>query len=159
MKRALVILGLLLAGGVGFELIRGGVRIAEYSGTYAVLLPAVSGAPMLPYQINLGWVLEGTPVIHSAVFATSPDGRDLSGIWECVGPTKFRWHFESDESIYVLEGLVNIEFDGVIHTLLPGQTAYFPAGKEAIWDVPVRVKKSFTLHEPGRSTRWLRKLF
>ena len=157
MPRALRIGGLLILGAVTAESVRLGIWLSEHARSHVAQLPAQTTAPLTPFTIDPSWVIEGSPVIRSAVYATSPDGKNLSGIWECVGPSRFRWHFQSDESIYVLEGMVNIEVDGTIHSYGPGDTAYFPAGMVAIWHIPGNFKKSFTLHEPGRVDRWLRK--
>ncbi len=136
-----------------------GGRAAYYAVFQHPQLPDVAARnaqPLEPLHVDPAWILEGTPTFSSRVYATSPDGKTFTGIWECTGPTRFRWHFDIDETVYLLEGLVNIEYRGEIHTLRPGDTAFFPAGAQAVWHVPERIRKSFTLHEPGRLNRLLR---
>jgi uncharacterized cupin superfamily protein len=117
-----------------------------------------SAAPLTELQIDPTWVLTGSPKFLARVYSESPDGRMASGIWECQGPGKFKWDFKTDESVYILEGEVHVTHQGNLHTLRPGDTAFFPAGTVAVWDVPSRVRKSFTLTEPGRLVRAARKL-
>ncbi len=104
-------------------------------------------------------VLEGHPTFLTYVYARSQDVASWSGVWECKGPTKARFVYTLDETVYVLEGSANIEYDGVVHALHPGSVAFFPAGSTATWDVPERIKKSFVLSNPGRLKRWARRLF
>ncbi|MBK7857724.1 MAG: DUF861 domain-containing protein [Archangiaceae bacterium] len=150
-----------LVGVCGFEALHLAGRAAYYVGWVHPQLPPTAErreAPLQPLEVNASWILEGQPTFSSHAYATSHDGSSTSGIWECVGPGRFRWKFGIDESVYVLEGLVHVEYDGKVHTLKQGDTAFFPAGAEAVWTVPERVKKSFTLSEPGRITRLLRRL-
>ena len=111
--------------------------------------------PMLEFPAE---VLMGTPVMKSRMFHSSNDGKALAGIWECVGPTRLRWHFDNDETFYILEGAMGVEYDGAQQLMQPGDVAYFRAGSEAVLHVEQRVLKSFTLVEPGRVPRLLRKI-
>ena len=142
------VVGLLMVGGLAFQVMRG----------HQMHPPSLTAAPMVPVVIDPSWVIDGVPVMRAAVFSSSRDGKELSGIWECDGPTKFEWHFGTDEAIYVLEGAVTVEVGGATRAFGPGDIAFFPAGTASLWNVPVHVKKAFTLHEPGKPIRWLRKL-
>jgi uncharacterized protein len=122
-------------------------------------LAAAINAPLLPQEVDPSWILEGQPRFSSRVYAQTPSGKTLGGVWKVDGPTRFEWRFGLDETVYILEGAVNIEYQGRTFKLGPGDTAYFPAGTRATWHVPERLVKSFTLDEPGRVTRWLRVLF
>ncbi len=103
-------------------------------------------------------ILEGDPTFLTHVYAHSRDVATWSGIWECKGPTKARFVYTLDETVYVLEGGANIEYNGAVHALHPGSVAFFPAGATATWDVPERIKKSFVLSNPGRLKRFARRL-
>lgn len=151
----------LLVGVFAYEGLLLAAKVAQYTGWIHPALPPTAerqAAPLEPQDVNASWILEGKPEFRSRVYASSPDKTTVTGIWECVGPGKFMWRFDIDESVYVLEGKVHVEYKGEMHTLGPGDKAFFPAGVTAVWTVPERIKKSFTLHEPGRVTRFLRRL-
>lgn len=128
---------------------------AEHGGLPAVVTPRQTELSL--QQVDPSWIIEGTPIFRGYAFAHSLDGRTHAGIWECVGPAKFRWHFGYDETVYILDGLVNVEYAGTVHTLRPGSVAFFPAGMSAVWHVPERVRKSYTLVQPGLLRRALRR--
>ena len=149
------------AGVVGVELFRLGVGAVHYLAVGHPSLPPVAAARparLVPYSAPAAQVLAGEPAFRAHVYGSSLDSQHVSGIWECDGPARFRWHFDTDESVYILEGLVHVEYRGQRHTLQPGDSAFFPAGVSAVWEVPQRVRKSFLLSEPGRMRRWLRKI-
>ena len=108
---------------------------------------AVTGElPDMP--IEPSWIEEGTPVARGTVLVQSADKFISSGLWSCtVG--KFRWEFGWDEFVHVLQGRVTItEEGGAAHTLGPGDTAHFPRGLVAHWDVHEDVCKAFTIRTP-----------
>lgn len=108
-------------------------------------------------RVNPEWILEGNPSFRGVVYAHSPDDRTFSGIWQCVGPTRLRWHYDLDETVYILDGAADVEHDGKIQLLRPGSVAFFPAGSTAVWSVPDHVKKAFASSNVGRLRRLLRK--
>jgi uncharacterized protein len=112
---------------------------------------------MMPVPIDPTWVRSGTPKVSMNVTAVSPDGRTVSGLWACEGPTTFEWHFGTDETVVVLEGGVEIDYLGQRFTLRAGDSATFRAGTTAVWHVPERVKKMFTLQRASLPLRaWRR---
>jgi uncharacterized cupin superfamily protein len=113
--------------------------------------------PLVPLAVKQSWLLEGDPKFASNIYAKSSDGRTLSGMWQVEGgPTKFVWTHEVDEWLHVIEGEGEIEYLGARYPIGPGSTAYFPAGAMTRWTVPNRIFKTFTLHDPERTTRWVR---
>lgn len=125
-------------------------------------LPPLSTAnqtlPLDPVTVDPSWVKAGSPNFRATMFASSPDGKRNSGIWICDGPSTFEWNFALDETVYILEGEVEITYQDKEFTLKPGDTAVFHAGTKAIWHVPKHLKKSFTLHEPEKLVKVYRKI-
>lgn len=80
----------------------------------------------------------------------------MHGLWAGDGPSTFRWTFDLDETVHVLEGQVQVDYLGHRFTLSPGEVAHFRAGTQAVWHVPQYLKKAYVLHDPGRVVRWWR---
>jgi len=97
-------------------------------------------------------------VFRGAETVRSPDGRVVSGLWACEGPTSFVWHFSHDETVHLLEGRVEVEYQGRRFSITPGDTASFLAGTKAVWHVPHHAKKAYVLHQPSWLVRAWRKL-
>lgn len=114
--------------------------------------------PLGPFQVPAAWITSGTPVFRSNTFGASYDKSTSSGLWECTGPGAFEWHYGTDETIYILEGSAQVDYLGRKFTLSPGDCTHFAAGTVSRWVVTERVKKSYTLYEPGRVTRKMRML-
>lgn len=125
--------------------------------SYVTQVPAASSAalalPVKPFEVDPSWVKEGKPNFRAAEFFKSHDGKTSSGIFECDGPSVFEWHYQLDESIYVLEGGVDIEYQGKKFSLKPGESAFFRAGTTALWHVPKGIRKTWTLHDAGKPAR------
>jgi len=87
------------------------------------------------------WIVEGAPVARNAILSRSADGGACTLIWDCTAG-RFNWHYDIDETVYVLEGCVLVLDDaGVTHRLGPGDSALFPAGSHAVWHVESYVRK------------------
>ncbi|MDE2430212.1 MAG: DUF861 domain-containing protein [Burkholderiales bacterium] len=115
--------------------------------------------PVQAFEVDPSWVKEGKPHFRAVEFYQSTDKHSSSGIFECDGPSTFEWHYQLDEAIYVLEGGVEIDYQGKHLSVKPGETVFFRAGTTATWHVPVHIKKAWTLYDPGRVARWMAKLF
>ncbi len=115
--------------------------------------------PMEVMAVDPSWIKSGTPVFRVAQTTHIPGARITTGLWSCDGPAQFQWTFAADETVHILEGEVHVEYLGQKMTLEAGETAVFHAGTQAIWHVPKRVLKSYTLHDPGRLVRWYRQIF
>ncbi|WP_162851105.1 cupin domain-containing protein [Panacagrimonas perspica] len=135
---------------------------------YQAVLYVQKGHPSLPQiakgfsiaavedSINEAWVLEGAPKLTSTQFFRSTDGKVSAGIWEATGPSKFEWHYGTDETVLVLEGGAKLTHDGETTDIGAGNSVFFRAGEVVIWEVPHRIRKTWVLHEPGRVARRLR---
>ncbi|MDD0809776.1 cupin domain-containing protein [Curvibacter sp. RS43] len=123
--------------------------------------PASDGSvhrPLSEFQVNPEWVIDGKPNFRATEIRRSHDGRTTTGLWACDGPSTFEWHFWIDETVHLLEGEVQVTYQGRQFTLKPGDTATFLAGTRATWHVPQLARKAFSLHEPGRLIRLWRRL-
>lgn len=98
--------------------------------------------------INPAWVIEGRPVERSAMLLRRRDNTCHAYLWECSSGV-FHWHYELDETLYVLEGLAVVQEDnGTVHRLGPGDCALFCAGSHAVWRVENYVRKVAFIREP-----------
>ncbi|MFZ6845113.1 cupin domain-containing protein [Undibacterium sp. RuTC16W] len=127
--------------------------------TYALhVAPASSSTvslPVQPFEVDASWVKSGRPNFKAVEFSKAADGSSSSGIFEADGVSTFEWHYQLDESIYVLSGGVDIDYLGKRFTLKAGDTAFFRAGTTALWHVPQGgIRKTWTLYNPGRLARW-----
>lgn len=94
-----------------------------------------------PAPIDPSWVIEGDPVARSGQWSTSPDTTTSTWVWDCTAG-RFHWHFESDETIHVIEGEVIVRSEGQEpRTLRAGDAALFYADTWAEWHVPNYVRK------------------
>jgi uncharacterized cupin superfamily protein len=120
--------------------------------------PMVQRMPLAPLSIPPDWIKSGSPIFQMCQYAEAADRRSSSGIWSCEGPASFEWQFDSDETVYVLEGSVAIEYLGQHFVLQAGGVAVFYAGSRALWSVPNYVRKSYLLSRPNAMLRWARYL-
>ena len=110
------------------------------------------------FEVDPSWIREGKPSFRATEFFKSSDGKTSSGIFECDAG-KFEWHYQFDEAVYILEGSVNIDYQGKQFTLKAGESAFFRAGTSAQWDVPQHIKKTWTLYDAGKHARGLARFF
>jgi uncharacterized protein len=134
----------------------GVVYVPSYA-AYKHGLPTVEQKELKPAHVDLAWILSGSPVFYENAFEDLPG--TLSGIWECVGPGKFLWHYSVDETIYILEGSAHIEYLGKAFTLNSGDSTRFVSGTTATWRVDNRVKKTFRIRNLGYGEKIFRRLF
>lgn len=96
---------------------------------------------LMPCPINPAWIIEGAPVARTQILSRSADGTATSLIWDCTKGV-FNWHYDIDETVYVLEGSVVVRDDaGAEHRLGVGDHAIFRAGSHAVWRVDDYVRK------------------
>jgi uncharacterized cupin superfamily protein len=100
------------------------------------------------------WVLEGKPQARAKdVVQANEDGLRVA-IWDCSAG-KFRWYFNGDEFVHILEGSVTVSDEhGRTRTLKPGDVAYFQAGVHSVWQVDKYVKKLALVRDNSPSLAW-----
>jgi uncharacterized cupin superfamily protein len=64
-------------------------------------------------------------------------------IWTCE-PSKFDWHYDQEESCYILEGEITVKTKYEEVTIGPGDYVTFPRGLDCTWTVTKPVRKHFT---------------
>ncbi|MGA8005541.1 MAG: cupin domain-containing protein [Burkholderiales bacterium] len=121
-------------------------------------LGTVNHHELEPVSIDPSWVLSGSPKFAMTVFSDAQHLGSFSGIWQATGPGKFVWKYNVDESIYILDGSVELEYMGKKLTLRPGDSTFFAAGTEATWTVRDHVRKTFRIYQVSRTTRLMRRL-
>ena len=101
-----------------------------------------------PDPIPPEWILEGTPTARRRQLVGSSDDLASTHMWDCTAG-RFNWYYESDETIYVLEGSVVVRDEaGMSRRLGAGDTFLFPAGSRFHWTVPHHIRKLAFLHAP-----------
>jgi uncharacterized cupin superfamily protein len=100
-----------------------------------------SDVELLDDTIDPEWILEGTPKSRSSWWSGSADRMANNYVWDCTAG-RFRWYFDRDETVYVIEGEVQVSSEGVPPTWLrAGDAALFRAGTWSTWHVPHYVRK------------------
>ncbi|HLY50536.1 MAG TPA: cupin domain-containing protein [Solirubrobacteraceae bacterium] len=80
-------------------------------------------------------VLEGQPNARVHWLRPEGHGSQAAGVYRC-DPAVFRYAWEADETIHVLEGRVRIEVEGADSLELGvGDIASFTAGDRGVWHV------------------------
>jgi len=98
--------------------------------------------------IRREWIIAGDPVARNKVLGLSDDRMATTLIWDCTAG-RFKWIYDVDETIHILEGTVRLtQFDGVIKTLHAGDVVFFPAGSSATWQVDRYVRKLAFFRQP-----------
>lgn len=118
-------------------------------------LPA-NDAPLPAQPIPPSWILSGQPQASAQFLTVSGDEGLVTGVWNCTAG-RFRWHFDYDEVIHILEGGVHIEYDGKTLDLGPGSVAFFPVGSVSTWTVSSHVRKLFIHRHPASLAKQLLK--
>jgi uncharacterized protein len=91
--------------------------------------------------INPEWVLEGNPISCNKLLSYSADGTASTMMWDCTAG-RFNWHYDVDETLYIIEGSVIIkETSGQTQRLSAGDVVFFPAGSSAEWHVETYIRK------------------
>jgi uncharacterized cupin superfamily protein len=146
------------AAALAILLLTRAIRVKDDFFRYKQRLAKAISLPLGPMAIPASQIISGSPVFRSNTFGASGDGSTSSGLWECVGPTEFEWQYGTDETIYILEGSAELEYLGRSFTLRAGDCTHFATGTVARWVVRERIKKSFTLYEPGQVVRKMRRI-
>jgi uncharacterized cupin superfamily protein len=96
---------------------------------------------MKPCPVNPAWVIEGSPVARNFVLSRSADTSATALLWDCTEGV-FNWHYDIDETVYVLEGQAIVTDDtGAVRIIAAGDHVLFRAGSHAVWRVEKYVRK------------------
>lgn len=107
----------------------------------AVTFAVPADLKLKPAPIPADWVIEGNPQARSRRLSTSPDTTSSTMVWTCT-PGKFHWHYNVDETLYILEGEVFVTDENEeVRRLGPGDLVFFPAGCHSVWHVTKDVRK------------------
>lgn len=78
-----------------------------------------------------------------------PDDKKLNelnvsswGIWGC-DPSTFDWHYDDEETCYLLEGKVKVKTADQAVEFGKGDMVTFPKGLDCTWTVVEKVKKHY----------------
>ncbi|MGH7280287.1 MAG: cupin domain-containing protein [Polyangiaceae bacterium] len=101
---------------------------------------------LLLHPIEPRLITEGAPTARLLTLTESSDKLLSSGIWDCTAG-KFKWVYELDEIVDILEGEVTVRdlSNGQLHRLRAGDGGFFPQGAITEWHVPHYVKKFFVV--------------
>ena len=107
----------------------------------AITFAVPADLKLKPAPIPADWVIEGNPQARSRRLSTSPDTTSSTMVWTCT-PGKFHWHYNVDETLYILEGEVFVTNEkDEVRRLGPGDVAFFPAGSDSVWRVTKDIRK------------------
>lgn len=96
---------------------------------------------MEPSPIEPSWIIAGQPEARIALHSRSGDDAATTAIWDCTAG-EFRWHFDWDETVVILEGEVHVTAqDGSERLLRAGDIGAFAGGTWATWRVDAYVRK------------------
>jgi len=126
----------------------------------ATILVGSAGGELTPIPIRPEWILAGNPVARNKFLSKSNDGTASCYVWDCTAG-RFNWHYDIDETVYILEGSVTVKdlHQGATHILKGGDTVFFPAGSSAEWTVGQYVRKVAFLRVPlTRKVLFLKKI-
>lgn len=94
------------------------------------------------------WIVSGEPVAQNHVMFVSDDRSSMTLFWRCTAGT-FRWIYDEEETIYVLDGGMTLTFpDGTVRRVEAGDVVHFAAGSTALWEVESHVHKIAVFRRP-----------
>jgi uncharacterized protein len=67
---------------------------------------------------------------------------DAWPIWQCA-PSTFDWHYDQEESCYILEGEITVTTADQTVRIFPGDYVTFPQGMDCQWQVHTAVRKHY----------------
>ena len=123
------------------------------TGAFSAIDPAfiagsVANVVLEPAPIEPSWIIAGNPIARSARHSEASDEAANTAVWDCTAG-EFRWYFGWDETVYILEGEVQItSANGDVRILRPGDMAYFKGGSWATWKIDRYLRKIAFLRRP-----------
>lgn len=112
------------------------------------IICGTTAVDLRPAPINPDWIRAGAPVARNALLSASRDRSACTLVWDCT-PGEFDWHYDSDETIHILEGSVVLD-DGCAppRRLGPGDVVLFPQGAVVRWTVETHLRKLAFFRRP-----------
>ncbi|MEV6206508.1 cupin domain-containing protein [Kitasatospora sp. NPDC051914] len=109
--------------------------------TFALHVP---GAELEPEPLDPDRIVSGTPEVTGKVLWTSPDGRQLRGLWQ-ITPGVVT-DTEADELFVVVSGRATVEVEGgPTLEVGPGDAAVLRAGDRTTWTVHETLRKAYAI--------------
>ena len=107
----------------------------------AAMIASGTGVELEPNPIEPDWVHDGSPQARSRLLSRSADGLAMTMEWDCTAG-EFEWHYDIDETIYLLEGSALIgDGHSPPRRFGPGDVIFFQQGTVAHWQVNSYVRK------------------
>ena len=104
--------------------------------------------PLTPAPIEPSWIRSGNPRARNTVLSCSSDRTAITMIWDCTAG-EFEWHYDVDETLYILEGEVTIcDRRSTPKTCKAGDVLYLPCGTICDWRVERYVRKLAICRRP-----------
>ena len=124
-----------------------------------IVTGSVSKMVLEPEPIEPSWILAGNPIARLARHSQAKDEAANTAVWDCTAG-EFRWYFGWDETVYILEGEVQItSASGRVQILKAGDIAYFKGGTWATWKIETYLRKVAFLRRPMPTpVAWVYKL-
>ena len=92
--------------------------------------------------------MSGKPETRYKDLVVSSGGTWFSVVWDCTAG-QFKWFYNFDETLVVLEGEAFISAEGLAERrIAPGDVVFFPAGCSATWRVTNYIRKVAFLRYP-----------
>lgn len=66
--------------------------------------------------------------------------------WSCE-PSTFDWEYPEEETAYVFEGQVTVQYDGGNTEIKAGDLVTFPKGLKCVWTVHETIRKVYSFAE------------
>ncbi|WP_431679924.1 cupin domain-containing protein [Kitasatospora sp. KL5] len=112
--------------------------------TFALHVP---DAELEPEPLDPDQIVSGTPEVTGKVLWTSPDGRQLRGLWQ-ITPGVVT-DTEADELFVVVSGRATVEVEGgPTLEVGPGDAAVLRAGDRTTWTVHETLRKAYAITLP-----------
>ncbi|MFG3205617.1 cupin domain-containing protein [Streptomyces sp. NPDC048192] len=109
--------------------------------SFALRIP---DARLEPEPLDPQQIVSGNPEVTGKVVWTSPDGRQIRGIWQ-ITPGVVT-DTEADELFVVISGSATIEVaDGPTLEVGPGDMAVLRAGDRTTWTVHETLRKAYAI--------------
>lgn len=107
----------------------------------SIVISTLADVDLEPMPIEPSWIRSGNPEARWKVLTKSQDKMATKLVWQCT-PGVFEWHYDDDETIYVIEGEAFLtSSDGKERQFGAGDMVFFPAGSSCTWRITKTVRK------------------